>query len=49
MSPAITATRTRTLGGRLACAAGLPHTLHDRTLPAAARTSIRTAPKESSR
>jgi len=44
MTPAITATRARTLGGCLLCAAGQSHTRHDAALPAAERSTITAAP-----
>jgi len=40
----ITATRTRTLGGCLLCAAGQPHTRHDVALPVVERTTITATP-----
>lgn len=43
MNTPITATRPRTLGGCLQCAAGIAHTRHDTALPAATRTTITAA------
>lgn len=40
MTPAITATKTRTLTACVLCAADIPHTRCDRALPVAQRTTI---------
>lgn len=44
MSPALTATRPRTLGCCVACLLAQTHTVHDTALPAATRSSVTATP-----